>query len=98
MERVPNPSVHLTLSRAFVEHFVEPCGFWPFSTKWADKVQDKGPRTPFVGQALLIGDGQVRRAISVEIPHRDGNRLVPDNEGGLRATAIAAVVQVQQHR
>src|SRR5439155_24040550 len=48
----PKPSVQPTLSRAFVEHFVEPCGFWPFSTKWADKVHDKGPRTPFVGQAL----------------------------------------------
>ena len=30
-------------SRAFVAHFVEPCGFWPFSTKSADKVHDKGP-------------------------------------------------------
>src|SRR5438128_4921028 len=49
---VPKPSVQPTLSRAFVEHFVEPCGFWPFSTKWVDKVHDKGPRTPFMGQAL----------------------------------------------
>ena len=53
LELVPKPSVHPTLSQAFVENFVEPCGFWPFSTKWADKVQEKGPRTHFVGQALV---------------------------------------------
>ena len=29
-----------------------PYGFWPFSTKWVDKVHDKGPRTPFVGRLL----------------------------------------------
>jgi hypothetical protein len=43
LELVPKPSVQPSLSRAFVEHFVEPCGFWRFSTKWADKVHDKGP-------------------------------------------------------
>src|SRR5205823_11463023 len=52
LELVPKPSVQPTLSSAFVEYFVDPCGFWPFSTKWADKVHDKSPRTPFVGQAL----------------------------------------------
>jgi hypothetical protein len=33
LELVPEPSVQPTLSRAFVEHFVELCGFRPFSTK-----------------------------------------------------------------
>src|SRR5206468_7902515 len=51
LEPVPKPSVQPTLSRAFVAHFVEPCSFWPFSTKWSDKVHDKGPHTPFVGHA-----------------------------------------------
>ena len=54
LELVPKPSVQLALSRAFVENFVESCGFWPFSTKWTDKVHDKGPGTPFAGQAPLI--------------------------------------------
>jgi hypothetical protein len=54
LELVPKPSVQPALSRGFVENFVESCGFWPFSTKWTDKVHDKGPGTPFVGQALLI--------------------------------------------
>src|SRR5437867_5407303 len=52
---VPKPSVQPTLSRAFVAHFVEPCGFWPFSTKWSDKLHNKGPHTPFLGQALFTG-------------------------------------------
>jgi hypothetical protein len=43
-------------SAHFVEDFVEPCGFRPFSTKRADKVHDKGPHMPFVGQALTKGE------------------------------------------
>src|SRR5213592_5280371 len=43
LELVPKPSVQPALSPVFVEHFVEPRGFWPFSTKWADQVHDKGP-------------------------------------------------------
>ena len=70
---VPKTSVQLTLSRAFVDHFVEPCGFWPFSTKWADKVHDKGPRTPFVGQALAMN-------LYTFVPENPTNRC-PKNSG-----------------
>ena len=73
LEPVPEPSFQPTLSRAFVEHFVEPCGFWPFSTKWADKVHDKSPRTPFVGQALasvFSRNANLRDPFPVAAKHR----------------------------
>src|SRR2546426_11735627 len=69
---VPKPSVQPTLSPAFVEHFVEPCGFWPFSTKCAakvhDKVHDKGPAR-LSWDKLYLSVVQLRRAASLE-PHQ----------------------------
>src|SRR6266516_402380 len=64
IELVPKPSVQPTLSRAFVEHFVEPCGFRLFSTKWSDKEHDKDPRAPCVGQALVSERGGSDRSVS----------------------------------
>src|SRR5207247_1537238 len=64
-------------------------GFWPFSTKWPDKVHDKGPHTPFVGKALLTDH---------DAAARDGLRLGSvDVFGGSRHVVIdndAAIIDV----
>jgi len=50
------------LSRAFVEHFVEPCGSWPFSTNSADKVHDNARGAGFIPQ------GRRHRRTALENP------------------------------
>src|SRR5947207_3241009 len=51
------------LQPTFFRAFVEPRGYWPFSTMWADEVHDKSPRTPFVGLAPATCEARSGRAL-----------------------------------